>query len=157
MSYVSQEHGSPYLHQHVPVVVEETMAAGVTVARNLHECILDELYHTGQLRAPGDKSDDEAFRRHAAGIWLRRLYERCKLGGSVTASYDVGGRDRGEMSDEEADALRWNHNCLRDTERAVRMYWTPLREVCAYNKPLTEDGLARLLKGLERLADHRGI
>jgi hypothetical protein len=159
--YVSQEHGSPYLHQHVPVVVEETMAAGVTRARNQHECALEILLRTAQLgprvSANPEKWSDEALRRFEAGMWLRRLYHRCKLSGSLTMCYDVGGRDKGEMSDEEADRLRWNQNALRDTYRALRMWWTPLRDVCGLDHTLTPDGMDRLLKGLDALADHRGI
>jgi hypothetical protein len=77
MSYVSQEHGSPYLPQHVPVVVEETMAAGVTRARALVECVVDRYHHRCQI----------TDRQLAAGLRFRSLWRGASLPASVTGSY----------------------------------------------------------------------
>jgi hypothetical protein len=92
---VYQEHGSPMLAQRVPIIVDETMAAGITRARALVECVLDS-YHTRM------QIND---RQLEAGLRLRALWRGAVYSESVTAAWAEAVSGGGSGGTTRGDAI----------------------------------------------------
>ena len=109
------DHGPPELANHNVIHIDSQKRA-----QNRSECLLDVLLDEGRLGPPG-----EGDTRHAAGIWLRGLWERA-LSQATTASYER--KIPGEIGD---------HRDLALTQLMLIAHtldvWPILRQVCIEN------------------------
>lgn len=137
-------------------VIEETKRgfkerAGDIVMLNKSECSLDEMLHKGWL---GGRQDD-AERRHAAGMWLRELFLRLHQSIGVASYHDAWHRFT-DISSNMSDVDCWNFKALLDTREFMGSLWKPLDAVCIMDRrykkpwPLLQDAL-------DVLADYRGL
>ncbi len=125
--------------------------AGELVAFNATECSLDLMYHRGHL---GNRQDD-AERRHAAGMWLRQLF--LKLHGSIgVASYHDAWHHFTDISSHMSEVDAWNFKCMLDTREHMGSMWRPLECVCIMDRRYGKAWPA-LHNALDVLADYRGI
>jgi hypothetical protein len=141
--YVSQEHGSPYLPQHVPVVVEETMAAGVTRARVKHECRLD--WYAGRMLITDRQFD--------AGIRLRADWTISNAERRVTSTYGQAVVGAMDFTAAQLGARR------RMVKALAAMTLDEARvalDVCAFDE-WASGRLPTLRDALTSLADHYGL
>lgn len=153
--------GPPERHRHgdkiIPFQVIERAKvgfrakAGEVVMLNQSECSLDDMLHRGWL---GGRQED-AERRHAAGMWLRELW--LKLHGSIgVASYHDAWHRFVDISSNMSQVDAWNFKCLMETREFMGSLWAVLDAVCIqdvrYRRPSS-----RLQDALDVLAEHRGL
>lgn len=111
------------------------------------ECVLDKLRDNGSFGR-----DQHGERRFNAAEWLKFCFHRAGLDPAVSMTYDVMGRDRGEMSQAQA----WNRKCFNDTLREMGSSAAILTAVCCHDEHPGKR-LQDLLDGLDKLARHRGM
>ncbi len=130
------------------LILAEQSEGGIVTAEAIckpDECLLDQLLSSGALG-----HDDDAQRRHEAGMWLRTLYhEKAQMAPRSTGHYGEG---RGG-GDEISDSTAWHRKVYSDTMRAVPRFGHLLTRVCCHDEPHKRVDLVRC--GLDALADHR--
>ena len=133
------DHGPAELRQHNVIRIDDQKRA-----QNWSECLLDALLNQGKLGPPG-----EADVRHAAGIWLRGLWEAA-LGQAVTAAYER--KIPGQISDRKDLALTQLMLIAHTLDT-----WPILRLVCIENimHPKVNEALDSLLTFKRNLASVR--
>lgn len=130
------------------VEVRERGTSGNTVttgARARYECLIDLLYDQGTLG-----SGRTAERRYQAALWLRDLH-RATHRDHLVADYECQGESTGEMSDEAASALAFYLSVVRRLGPHASLV------VAAASGEGRLGDADRLCRGLDRLADLRGI
>ena len=110
------------------------------------ECLLDAMREAGTLGSELDRSN----RRHAAGLWLRRLYQGVMMPRVTMDLSRDGDRGQAEMSDRQAA----RHSLYCRTIKALGPDWKMIRQVCCEDRRVFSP---RLLPALDRLADWRGM
>jgi hypothetical protein len=142
-SVLAQEHGSPWLQQHVPVVVDETMAAGITRARVKHECRLDWYLDRMML----------TDRQHAAGIVFRTKWLLGAASTHVTSGYGNRISGSADFAVAQISARRWMKRALDEVGmRAGEV----LISVCGMDEWASGD-LPILRVALDDVADMEGM
>lgn len=111
----------------------------MTETRTRYKSLLDVLQDAGDL---GERPESE--RRHDAGMWLRRLYQRTHR--DLPIDQD---RAQAELRDELAE----DNTLYRRTMLAMGPEFGVLRTVCCADRPAR---LSLLLRALDKLADWRG-
>ena len=126
--------------------------AGEIVMLNQSECSLDDLLHRGWL---GGRQED-AERRHAAGMWLRALWLRLHASIGVASYHDAWGKFT-DISSNMSQVDAWNFKCLMETKEFMGWtHWKPLDCVCIMDRRYKSPWPA-LHDSLDILADYRGI
>ena len=124
--------------------------AGELVAFNATECSLDLMYHRGHLG-----SQEDAERRHAAGMWLRQLFLRLHKSTGVASYHDAWFKFT-DLSSDMDEISCWNFRCLMDTKEFMGSHWRPLDCVCIMDRRYAK-AWPQLQDALDILADWRGI
>lgn len=155
------DYGTEKRYQHGRVTVDVRLHeehGRAMAAKEEHECLLDLLLASGKLSASYETKREPALRRYDAGLWLRLCFHKAGLTASGAANYQQKGAEFGaDISSSMSDAEAWNRAALRDTMRDLGVHSKIVLAVCCHDEAPLAKQMDHLRKGLDRLADLRGI
>ncbi len=156
------DYGTEQRYQHGSVSVDVRLHdehGRAMAAKEEHECLLDFLLSKGKLSASWETSREPALRRHDAGLWLRLVFHKAGLTPSGAANYQQKGAEfgAGDLSSSMSESECWNRKCFNETLRDMGLHSKILLAVCCHDEAPMAKQMDHLRKGLDRLADLRGM